>query len=337
MKRGGDAAPGQPPPKRPAAAAAAAPGADERVNSLFSFDSNQYLATLTGPGGADPGAAARLRIWHVGNWCIHTGTRYYESPFAGPSKDVWIHNYSQPFVDALRAIPGAAVISQPSWELYHMSQEQFEERLRWATTLILGDTETKCLMLHPNFFTPSLWEATDASGKKRDLEKDPIRFPDRFDQIKEWVRAGGHLHMNGGWYSFSGERGAGGWGRSRLAEVFPVNCLGGDRPVDDLIESTDGYQVRCALPAHAMSKGVNWSSAPPLLGFNETELKPGAEAVVEVFDPNRGKWHPLLAHHRFGRGRSSTFATTPTPHWGINFQRWREYNAFWRGVFDPAE
>ena len=71
-----------------------------------------------------------LRIWHVGNWCIHIGQKYVESPFEAPSKDVEVINYAQPFIDALRAIPSAEVISQPSWELYHMSPDAFDERLR---------------------------------------------------------------------------------------------------------------------------------------------------------------------------------------------------------------
>lgn len=45
------------------------------------------------------------------------------APFEAPSKDVEVVNYAQPFVDALRAIPAAEVVSQPSWELYHMSPE----------------------------------------------------------------------------------------------------------------------------------------------------------------------------------------------------------------------
>jgi len=55
-----------------------------------------------------------LRIWHVGNWCIHIGQKYVESPFEAPSKDVEVLNYAQPFVDALKAISDAEVISQPS-------------------------------------------------------------------------------------------------------------------------------------------------------------------------------------------------------------------------------
>ena len=78
--------------------------------------------------------ATPLRIWHVGNWCIQLGQTYIESPFKSEIKDVELLNYARPFVDALRAIPGAEVVSQPSWELYHLSPEAFDERLRWATT-----------------------------------------------------------------------------------------------------------------------------------------------------------------------------------------------------------
>ena len=127
-----------------------------------------------------------LRIWHVGNWCIHIGQKYVESPFEAPSKDVEVDNYAQPFVDALRAIPSAEVVSQPSWELYHMSPEAFDERLNWASTIIFADVETKCLMLHPDFFQRAKWG--DA----------PMVFPDRFDLLREWITGGHHFHMNGG-------------------------------------------------------------------------------------------------------------------------------------------
>ena len=70
-----------------------------------------------------------LNIWHVGNWCIHTGQKYIESPFLSATKGVEILNYAQQFVDAVKGIPGADVFSQPSWELYNMSPEDFDKRL----------------------------------------------------------------------------------------------------------------------------------------------------------------------------------------------------------------
>jgi uncharacterized membrane protein len=152
----------------------------------------------------------QLNIWHVGNWCIHIGQKYVESPFEAPSKDVEVLNYARPFVSALREISGSDVISQPSWELYHMSPEEFDERLEWADTIIFGDVETKCLMLHPDFFNRSKWQDRY------------VTFPDRFDLLHEWIEKGGHFHMNGGWQSFSGEQGKGGWGRSRLKSALPA-------------------------------------------------------------------------------------------------------------------
>ena len=73
--------------------------------------------------------SSKLRIWHVGNWCIHIGQKYVESPFEAPSKDVEVLNYAQPFIDALRSIAETEVVSQPSWELYHMSPKAFDEKI----------------------------------------------------------------------------------------------------------------------------------------------------------------------------------------------------------------
>lgn len=256
-----------------------------------------------------------LHIWHVGNWCIHIGQKYVESPFEAPSKDVEILNYAQPFIEALRAISRAEVISQPSWELYHMSPEVFAERLQWATTIIFADVETKCLMLHPDFFTRQKW------GDQ------PITFPDRFDLLREWVQTGGHFHMNGGWLSFAGELGKGGWGRSRFHDVLPVECL----QHDDLIESTAGFAVCCRLENHSLVKGINWQTLPPLLGFNEVRLRPGCECLVEIESMNQ--WYPLLAAREYGRGRVTCWMTGASPHWGINFMKWQEYGKFWQQVF----
>ena len=260
-------------------------------------------------------AAQSVRIWHVGNWCIQLGQTYVESPFKSEKKDVEMLNYAQPFVDALRTIPGAEVISQPSWELYHMSPEAFDERLQWSTAIVFADVETKCLMLHPDFFQRAKWGDS------------PVTFPDRFDILRKWIGEGGHFHMNGGWYSFGGELGKGGWGRSRLHDIFPVVCL----PHDDLIESTAGFEVRCALPDHPMAAGIDWSTLPAVLGFNETRLRRGCDAVVEIRD--QGEWYPLLASRRFGAGKVTSWTTGASPHWGINVMKWKQYPQFWKQVF----
>ena len=253
-------------------------------------------------------------FWHVGNWCIHTGQKYIESPFLGPTKGVEVLNYAKPFVDALKGIDGAKVKSEPSWDLYNMSPQKFEKRLQWADVIIFGDVETKCLMLHPDFFNRNKWE-----------EK-YVTFPDRFDILKDWVKEGGHFHMLGGWYSFGGETGKGGWGRSRFHEALPVICKEGD----DLIESTASYPVR-APEAHPILEGLTFEKIPPILGFNETKLRKGAKVILEIRD--RETWYPLLATQNYGAGKVSVFTSSASPHWGINLVKWDKYNQLWQQLF----
>ena len=254
-------------------------------------------------------------IWHVGNWCIHTGQKYIESPFLGPTKGVEILNYAQAFVDAVAAIPGANVQSEPSWDLYNMSPETFDERLHWADVIVFGDVETKCLMLHPDFFNRNKW------GDQY------VTFPDRFLLLEEWVKQGGHFHMHGGWYSYSGEIGKGGWGRSLFHEVLPVVCLEGD----DLIESTASFPVRVTQPEHPVLKGLRVDNIPPILGFNETSLREGAECLLEI--RFKDQWYPLLAARSYARGKVSAFTTSASPHWGINLVKWDQYDLLWQQLF----
>jgi uncharacterized membrane protein len=256
-----------------------------------------------------------INFWHVGNWCIHTGQKYIESPFLGPTKGVEILNYAREFVEALEALEGATVISEPSWDLYNMSPEKFEERLAWADCIIFGDVETKCLMLHPDFFNRNKWK----DGY--------VTFPDRFDILREWVEAGGHFHMHGGWYSFSGEIGKGGWGRSRFHDALPVVCKEGD----DLIESTASYPIRSQHADHPVLEGISLDEIPPILGFNETTLRPNATALLEI--ENMGTWYPLLAAQSLGNGKVSAFTTSASPHWGINLVKWDLYERLWQQLF----
>ena len=115
-------------------------------------------------------------FWDVGNWCIHTVQKYIESPFLGPTKGVEVLNYAQPFVDALARIEGAQVWSEASWDLYNLSPEDFEERLRWADVIVFGDVETKCLILHPHFRTNGSHSSQPTnSARERPRRSRPVR------------------------------------------------------------------------------------------------------------------------------------------------------------------
>jgi uncharacterized membrane protein len=61
------------------------------------------------------------------------------------------------------------------------------------------------------------------------------------------------------------------------------------------------------------------------------KLRSDAISIVEI--ENMGKWHPLLASHNFGKGYVSCWMTGASPHWGINFMKWKEYSKFWNQVF----
>ncbi len=262
-----------------------------------------------------------LNIWHVGNWCAHWGNEFRESAFRSSIKDFEVLNYAKFLVRSLEKIPGATVHSIPSWELYHMSHEEFKEKLEWATTIIFGDVETQSLHLNPSFF-------------KNQFDSQYVTFPDRFDILKDWMEQGGHFHMNGGWFSFSGHQGYGAWGRSRWQKdtderVLPVDCVDGD----DIIESTASFEVRTADAAHPAVQGLDWDTVPPILGFNETIPASGGNVIVEI--RNGKSWYPLLAERKLGHGRCTSWMTGASPHWGVNFMKWEQYDDFWHQVFAP--
>ena len=143
-------------------------------------------------------------------------------------------------------------------------------------------------MLHPDFFQRAKWG--DA----------PMVFPDRFDLLREWVIAGGHFHMNGGWLSFSGELGKGGWGRSRFHDALPVECL----PHDDLVESTAGYVVRGSSAEHSAVKGLDWS----MCRHSSGSMNVGCELIAKA----------LLKSRTREKAEVSTVGRTPTGHWSRN-------------------
>jgi uncharacterized membrane protein len=91
----------------------------------------------------------------------------------------------------------------------------------------------------------------------------------------------------GGWYSFTGEMGKGGWGRTRLAELLPVRCL----DYEDLVESTEGFTARLTDDGRAAFAGVDIESMPPILGYNKTLRRPEGTVLVEV----RETGDPLVA------------------------------------------
>jgi len=140
------------------------------------------------------------------------------------------------------------------------------------------------------------------------------------------VHAGMHVMFLGGWLSFNGEMGKGGWGRTPLAGILPCECL----DVEDLRESTEGFVAEEAIPGHPLLKGVDLSAMPPVLGFNRVKARRGCDVVATW----KGEGSPAIAVGRFQRGRVLAYTSDPAPHWGCNFVFWKDYAKLWTNACD---
>ena len=148
-----------------------------------------------------------------------------------------------------------------------------------------------------------------------------LTFPDRVRLTVEAIQGGKGVMFLGGWLSFTGEMGKGGWNRTRLREVLPVRCL----DHEDLVESTEGFTATVLDSEKEAFSGIDFDGFPPILGYNQTiprEDCPVLLAVKETGDP-------LVAVGHFGRGRTLAYTSDPAPHWGCNFVFWGQYADFW--------
>ncbi len=253
-------------------------------------------------------ATARERILYLGDWVFSVGPVFIESPFGTETKDADLYFYGKRLVEAFNPLVDSVTLA--NWDLYRLEPGKLEEYLDQSEAVVISDVEARCFHLYPSFF--------DRARR----EKKVITFPDRLRLTKEWVAGGGGLMLLGGWLSFSGVMGKGGWGRSSFADVLPVNCL----HVEDLVESSEGFTAEVLNPDHPVVKGLPWKSFPPIFGYNEVTAKPEAEVLVRIKETG----HPLVVAGEYGKGRTFTYMSDPAPHWGINFELWKGYDAFWQ-------
>ncbi len=247
-------------------------------------------------------------VLYLGDWVFHVGPIFIETPFGVETKDSDLHFYGSRLVDAIES--KVELTCMANWELYRLEPGRLEKLLEKSCALIISDVEAKCFHLYPSFF--------DRSRR----ERSPITFPDRLDAVKRWVGQGGGLMMLGGWLSFSGSQNKAGWRRSRMADVLPVECL----PTEDLVESSEGFTAEVVDPDHPITRGLPWKSFPPIFGYNELIPREDSQVLVRV----RETGHPLVVTGSYQQGRVLIYASDPAPHWGINFELWNGYNAFWQ-------
>jgi uncharacterized membrane protein/uncharacterized protein YegL len=71
-------------------------------------------------------------------------------------------------------------------------------------------------------------------------------------------------------------------------------------------------------------KGVDFTTAPPLLGYVATKSKETSEILLES---NRGE--PILARWQYGLGKTAVFTSDLKDRWAADWLGWRGYSKFW--------
>jgi uncharacterized membrane protein len=157
------------------------------------------------------------RILYVGDWAIALGPVFAETPFNYAFKGLETYRYDHYLKGALESSGEHQCDTMPTWDFYAMAPGEYEQTLTDYDVIVFSDVELKNFQLAPQFFD------------RKVFGKGIITYPDRIRLTVEAVEAGLRVMFMGGWLSFSGEMGKGGWGRSRLAEILPVACLEIDR------------------------------------------------------------------------------------------------------------
>jgi len=255
------------------------------------------------------------KIYYVGDWAILTGPVFAETPFYHSPKGLDIFNYGRWLKEALESDGRHQVQSVPAWDFYNqLGPGDYEKVLADYDVFIFSDIDAKLFQLAPSFFD------REKFGQKI------LTFPDRVRLTVEAIASGKSAMFLGGWYSFTGEQGKGGWGRTRLAEILPVSCL----DYEDLVESTEGFSVEATPAGQTAFSGLDLNQIPPLLGYNRTLPRTEGKILLKI----KEKGDPLLAVMKAGKGWTLAFTSDPAPHWGCNFVFWEKYREFWLRSLD---
>lgn len=252
------------------------------------------------------------KVLYIGDWAISLGPVFAETPFNYAFKGLETYRYDHYLKEAIESSGEHSCDTMPTWDFYGMAPGEYEEALSEYDVIVFSDVELKNFQLAPQFFD------------RKVFGKGVITYPDRVRLTVEAVASGLRVMFMGGWLSFSGEMGKGGWGRSRLAEILPVTCM----ETEDLVESTEGFGA-----AHTDSwfaPAIDVTTMPPLLGYNRTLPRDGATVHAIVAETG----DPLLVTMSHGAGATLAFMSDPAPHWGCNFVQWDRYNAFWLAAVD---
>ncbi|WP_165073480.1 glutamine amidotransferase [Paludisphaera rhizosphaerae] len=175
-------------------------------------------------------------------------------------------------------------------------------------------------------FTPGRYDAYVLSDMAAEF-----LTPKQQAMLADSVKKGTGLIMLGGRHSF----GPGGWGRTPVADVLPVEV----HPGDGQIEPPDGVRFKpsaMGLNSYLLQIGSDpdntrrlWEALPPLLGANRFgEPKKGAEILGTV---NGVDSEPMLIAQDVGSGRSIAYAGD-TWVWARTEAGRPAHRKFWRQI-----
>jgi uncharacterized membrane protein len=249
------------------------------------------------------------RVYYIGDWAIMTGPVFAESPFNYTYKGLETYNYGRWLKEALESSGEHEVASVPTWEFYKLGPGEYERVLEEYDVVVFSDVEAKNFQLAPSFFD------------REQFGTRVLTFPDRIRLTIDAVHEGKGIMFLGGWLSFTGEMGKGGWNRTRLREILPVQCL----DFEDLIESTEGFTAEATSEGVETFTGLDFRTFPPILGYNKVLPRKDCTTLLSVKETG----DTLLATGTFGAGKTLAYMSDPAPHWGCNFVFWDQYASFW--------
>lgn len=252
-------------------------------------------------------------VYYVGDWAVLTGPVFAETPFHHSPKGLEIFNYGIWLKEALEKNPNYEVNSVSAWDFYNnLGPGDYEKILQVYQLIVFSDVDAKLFQLSPKFFD------------RTKFGKEILTFPDRIRLTVEHVQEGGRYMFLGGWYSFTGELGKGGWGRTRLAEILPVRCM----DIEDLVETTEGFSMELTPEGKQLCPSLDLGSCPPILGYNKTFAKEDATVIARF----RETGDPAIVIGNKGKGKVLVYTSDPAPHWGCNFVYWDGYADFWQAL-----
>ena len=249
------------------------------------------------------------KIYYVGDWAVMCGPVFAETPFNYAPKGLELYNYGTWLKEALESSGQHEVTSVPTWDFYKLAPGEYEKILAEYDVLIFSDVEAKNFQLAPSFFDRSRFG------------KSILTYPDRVRLTVEAVGSGKAAMFLGGWLSYTGEMGKGGWNRTRLREILPVQCS----DYEDLVESTEGFTADQTEAGQALFGGIDFGTFPPILGYNKVMPRAGNQVLLVVKETG----DPLLTVGTFGEGAVLAYMSDPAPHWGCNLVFWDQYADFW--------